>query len=193
MTKGSRLSKRKRNVLRRDDYFYFRQYIPFKYALLTKREVVNMTEYMAKFLFLFFLDLLKVLYFFLAGYATRLLRLLGRCATSLIEARFDCLLLRIYERSTCSKSSIVFTDTKLGPMKKRTTPIYATCTSSIMRLFSPKNFPLVLFSICLGTAVISRRNKKQPERLCKILGGQERCIMEDVQVTNPAILTEQAW
>ena len=24
-------------------------------------------------------------------------------------------------------------------------------------------------------------------------GGQIRCILEDVQVTNPAILTEQAW
>ena len=24
-------------------------------------------------------------------------------------------------------------------------------------------------------------------------GGQMRCIMGDVQVTNPAILTEQAW
>ena len=27
--------------------------IPFKYALLTKRKVGNMTEYMAKFLFFF--------------------------------------------------------------------------------------------------------------------------------------------
>ena len=42
-------------------------------------------------------------------------------------------------------------------------------------------------------AVMSRRNEKEPERLCKILGGQIRCIMGDVQVTNPAILTEQAW
>ena len=25
------------------------------------------------------------------------------------------------------------------------------------------------------------------------LGGQMRCIMGDVQVTNPAVLTEQAW
>ena len=51
--------------------------IPFKYALLTKREV-NMTGYMAKFAFFFILlDVLKVLYFFLVGYATRLLRSLA--------------------------------------------------------------------------------------------------------------------
>ena len=47
-------------------------------------------------------------------------------------------------------------------------------------------------------AVISRRNEKEPERLCKTLGGgggggQIRCIMGDVQVTNPAILTKQVW
>ena len=74
MTKGKWLSKRKRNVLRRDDYFLDCKtvctfiIIPFKYALLTKREVVNMTGYMAKFLFFFFvlilLNFLKVLYFF---------------------------------------------------------------------------------------------------------------------------------
>ena len=47
--------------------------IPFKYALLTKREV-NMTGYMAKFLFCILLDFLEVLYFFLVGYAMRLRR-----------------------------------------------------------------------------------------------------------------------
>ena len=49
--------------------------IPFKYALLTKREV-NMTGYMAKFLFCIFLGFLEVLYFFLVGYARTLRRLL---------------------------------------------------------------------------------------------------------------------
>ena len=48
--------------------------IPFKYALLTKREVVSMTEYMAKFLFCILLDFLEVLYFFLVGYARTLRR-----------------------------------------------------------------------------------------------------------------------
>ena len=40
-----------------------------------KREV-NMTGYMAKFLFRILLDFLEVLYFFLVGYAMRLSRLL---------------------------------------------------------------------------------------------------------------------
>ena len=70
--------------------------IPFKYALLTKREV-SMTGYMAKFLFLHFARLsLKSFIFFLVGYATRLLRSLARCGTSRIEARLRSLL-RTYE------------------------------------------------------------------------------------------------
>ena len=47
VTKGNSLSKRKRNVLRRDVGSIF-IIIPSKYALLTKREV-NMTGYLAKF------------------------------------------------------------------------------------------------------------------------------------------------
>ena len=101
--------------------------IPFKYALLTKREVVNMTGYMAKFLFRILLDFLEVLYFFLVGYAKRLRRLFFRCRTSRIEARLR-LLLRTYERSTCSKSSILFTQTKSRPMRKerRQYPVIVT-------------------------------------------------------------------
>ena len=38
--------------------------IPFKYALLTKREVVSMTGYMAKFLFLHFVRLSRSPLFF---------------------------------------------------------------------------------------------------------------------------------
>ena len=115
--------------------------IPFKYALLTKREVVNMTGYMTKFgFFLHFVRVSQSPFFFLVRYATRLRRSLGRCATSCIEARLRSLL-RTYERSTCSKSSMLFTDTKSGPMKKRTsTPIYTTCTSPIMRLLCPPKF-----------------------------------------------------
>ena len=68
MTKGIRLSKPKRNVLRRDDNFYFHHIIiPFKYALLTKREV-NMTGYMAKLLFCVLLDFLEVLYSIFPGW-----------------------------------------------------------------------------------------------------------------------------
>ena len=64
--------------------------IPFKYALLTKREV-NMIGYMAKFLFIFFfilLDVLKVLYFSLVGNATRLLRSLAARPHALKLASF---------------------------------------------------------------------------------------------------------
>ena len=114
MTKGNRLSKRKRNVLKRDDHLYFHHIIvPFKYALLTKREV-NMTGYMAKFLFCTLLDFLEVLYFLLVGYTTRLRGLLR----DLMHWSSLCSLLRIYEWSTCSKSSTLFTETKSRQMKK---------------------------------------------------------------------------
>ena len=46
----------------------------------------------------------------------------------------------------------------------------------------PQNLTSAWFSISLGTAVIPRKNEKQ--RLCKILGGNLRCIMGDVQVAN---------
>ena len=110
--------------------------IPFKYALLTKREV-NMTGYMAKFLFCILLDFLEVLYFFLVGYATRLRRSFGRCGTSCIEARLRSLL-KTYERSTCSKSSILFTETKSRPIKKERRQYLAILTEearSIKDLF----------------------------------------------------------
>ena len=83
------------------------------FYLLTKREV-NMTGYMAKFLFSIFLDFLEVLYFFLVGYAMRLRRLLR----DLMHWSSLCSLLRPYDRSTCSKSRILFTETKSKQMKK---------------------------------------------------------------------------
>ena len=46
----------------------------------------------------------------------------------------------------------------------------------------PQNLASAWFSISLGTAVIPRKSEKQ--RLCKILGGNLRCIMGDVQVAN---------
>ena len=63
--------------------------------------------------FCILLDFLEVRYFFLVGYATRLRRSFARCATSCIEARLRSLL-RTYERSTCSKSSILFTEMSRG-------------------------------------------------------------------------------
>ena len=63
MTKGNRLSKRKRSVLSDVTTIFIFIIIPFKYALLTKREV-SMTGYMAKFLFLHFARLSKNPLFF---------------------------------------------------------------------------------------------------------------------------------
>ena len=73
-----------------------------------------MTGYMAKFLFCILLDFLEVLYFLLLVMPRDFV---ARCATSCIEARLRSLL-RTYERSTCSKSSILFTETKSRPMRK---------------------------------------------------------------------------
>ena len=126
------------------------------------------------------------------------LRLLGRYATSRIEALFDRSLLRTYERSTCSKSSIMFTDTKSGPMKKRTRPIYATCTSPMMRLLClPKFCIRIIFNFSWDGRNIQEK-WKTTWKVMKNLGGwggggHIRCFMGDVQVPNPAILTEHTW
>ena len=155
MTKGNRLSKPKRNVLRRDDYFDFHHIIVnFKYALLTKREV-NMTGYMAKLLFCILLDFLEVLYFFLVGYAMRLRRLLR----DLMHWCSLCSLLRTYEWSTCSKCSILFTETKSTQMKKERHQYPVILTEQAWsnkglfilwasyRGFDSQRFVLLLFSI----------------------------------------------
>ena len=98
-----------------------------------------------------------------------------------------------YERSTCSKSSIVFTDTKLGLMKKRTTPIYATCTSSIMRLLCPPKLSISTILNWSWDGCNIQEKWKTTWKVMQNFGGQIRCIMGDVQVANPAILTEQGW
>ena len=101
------------------------------------------------------LDFLEVLYFFLVGYATRLCRSLRDL---MLEARLRSLL-RTYERSTCSKSSIVFTETKSREMKKerRQYPVILTeqawskkgifILRTSFRGFDSQRFVLVLFSI----------------------------------------------
>ena len=63
MTMGSRLSKRKRNVLRRDDYFYFCQY-SFQICITDQAWGGQYDWIYGKISFSFFLDLFKVLYFF---------------------------------------------------------------------------------------------------------------------------------
>ena len=86
MTKGNRLSKRKRNVLRRDDYFYFHHY-SFQICITNQAWSQYDWIYMAKFLFLNFVRLSKSPLFFPGGLCHETSSL-GRCATSCIEAPF---------------------------------------------------------------------------------------------------------
>ena len=79
------------------------------------------------------------------------------------------------------------------PMKKRTTPIYATRTSPVMCLLCPPKFCIrIIFNFSWDGCNIKEK-WKTPWKVMQNLGGQIRCIMGDVQVTNPAILTKQAW
>ena len=66
MTKGNRLSKRKRNVLRRDDYFYFHHY-SFQICITDQAwggQYDWIYGQISFFFFLILLNFLKVLYFF---------------------------------------------------------------------------------------------------------------------------------
>ena len=94
-------------------------FIPFKYALLTKREVDNMTGYMAKFLFLHFVRLSKSPLFFFPLFFSWLVMprdLVVRLFAARTHALKLASLLRTYERWICSKSSILFNETKSRPM-----------------------------------------------------------------------------
>ena len=106
--------------------------------------VKSMTGYIwPNSFFSLLLDFLKVLYFFprwLCHETSSFARFLrGLMHWSSLRS-----LLRSYKRSTCSKSSILFTKTMSGPMKKRTTPIYATCTSPIMYLICPSKLNIMV-------------------------------------------------
>ena len=105
-------------------------------------------------------------------------------------------ILRTYERSTCSKSIILFTDMKSQQMKKKTTPIYATCTSPIMHLICPPKFCItIIFNFSWDGCNLQEKWKTTWKVMQNFGGGggQIRCIMGDVQVTNPVILTKQVW
>ena len=112
MTKGSKLSKRKRNVLRRDDYFYF-HHCSFQICI-TDQAWGQYDWIYGQIPFLHFARLCRSPLFFLVGYAMRLRRLLR----DLMHWSSLCSLLRTYDWSTCSKSSILFTETKSRQMKK---------------------------------------------------------------------------
>ena len=74
------------------------------------------------------------------------------------------------------------------PMKKRATPIYATCTSPITHLICPPKFCIsIIFNFSWDGCNIKEK-WKTPWKVMQNLGGQIRCIMGDVQVTNPAFL-----
>ena len=79
------------------------------------------------------LDFLKVLYFF-PRWLCHETSSFARFLRDLMHRSSLPSLLRTYKRSTCSKSSSLFSKTMSGPMRKRTTPIYATCPSPIMYL-----------------------------------------------------------
>ena len=148
--------------------------IPFKYALLTKREV-SMTWYMAKFLFCILLDFLEVLYFFSWFVMPQdLVMPRARSLRDLVHWSSLRSLLRTYERSTYSKSSILFSDTKSGPKKKWTTPIYATCTSPIMHLICPPKFWIsIIFNFFWDSCNTEEKWKATWKITCmQILGGK---------------------
>ena len=112
MTKGNRLSKRKRNVLRRDDYFYFHHY---SFQICITDQAWSQYDWIyGQIPFLHFARLCRSPLFFLVGYAMRLRRLLR----DLMHWSSLCSLLITYDWSTCSKSSILFTETKSRQMKK---------------------------------------------------------------------------
>ena len=145
MTKGNRLSKRKRNVLRRDDYLYF-HHCSFQICITNQAWSQHDGIYMAKFLFLHFVRLSKSPLFF--SWLVMPWDFFARSLRNLTHWSSLRSLLRTYERSTSSKSSVLFTDTKSGPMKKRTTPIYATCSSPIMHLICPPKFCIsIIFNL----------------------------------------------
>ena len=96
---------------RRDDYFYLQHFSNMHYWPSVKS--IRLDIWPNSF-FCILLDFLEVLYFLLVGYAMRLRRLLR----VLMHWSSLCSLLRTYEWSTCSKSSILFTETKSRQMKK---------------------------------------------------------------------------
>ena len=119
MTKGNRLLKRKRNVLKRDDYFYFHHYF-LKICITDKAwgGQYDWTFSQIPFFFLcILLDFLKVLYFF-SLWLCHETSSFARSMRDLVQWISLRSLLRTYNRSTCSKSTILFTETKSAPMKK---------------------------------------------------------------------------
>ena len=118
MTKGNRLSKRKRNVLRRDDYFYFHHY-SFQICITDKAWGGQYDWIYGQISFFsHFARLSKSPLFFPGWLCHETCHSLGRWATSCIDPSSSSLNLRTYERSTWNKSSLLLTEKKSCPMKK---------------------------------------------------------------------------
>ena len=173
MTTGNRLSKRKWNVLRRDGYFYCHHY-SFQICI-TDQAWGQYDLIYGQIPFLHFVRLSRSpLFFFLVCYATRLGYATSSVAARLVDWSSLRSLLRTYERSTYSKSSILFSDTKSGPKKKWTTPIYATCTSPIMHLIClPKFWISIIFNFFWDSCNTEEKWKATWKITCmQILGGK---------------------
>ena len=100
-------------------------------------------------------------------------------------------LLRTYEWSTCRNPSIVFTDTKSDTEKERR---HLHISNNAPNL-SPKILHKHYFQFLWDGYNIQEKWKTPWKVMQNWRGGgaNKVMIMGDVQVTNPAILTEQTW
>ena len=157
--------------------------------------MVNTNKYMAKFLFLHLLDFLKVLYFFPAFFLSCFLSFfLKSFIFFLMHWSSLRSLLRTYEWSTCRNPSIVFTDAKSATEKERR---HLHISNNAPNL-SPKILHKHYFQFLWDGYNIQEKWKTPWKVMQNWAGGgggwaNKVMIMGDVQVTNPAILTEQTW
>ena len=113
LTKGNRLSKRKRSVLRPASLFPSNMhYWPSVKWSLWLHVIIWSNSF-----FCILLECLKFLNIF-PGWLCHKTSSFTRPLCNLMRWSSFRSLLRTYERSTCRKSSILFTDTKLGPVKR---------------------------------------------------------------------------
>ena len=153
LTKGNRLWRQKRNVLRRASLFPSNMH----YWPSVKWSIWLHIIIWPNSFFCILLDFLKFLNIF-PGWLCHETSSFARLLRNLMHWSSLRSLLRTYERSTCRKSSIVFTDTQSRSMKKRTTPIYATSTSPITRLLCPPKFCIsIIFNLSWDSCNIQEK------------------------------------
>ena len=148
LTKGNRLSKRKRNVLRRASLFLSNMH----YWPSVKWSIwLHIIKWPNSF-FCILLDFLKFLNIF-PGWLFHETSSFARPLRNLTHWSSLRSLLRTYERSTCSKSLTFCLPIRNQPMKKRTTPIYATCSSPI---YNAPSLPPKILHKCYSQFVVGR-------------------------------------